>query len=341
MLPAELKRYARPIKCLDKGHVRLVEVMGDDYAVVQAARVSYGKGLSPHKLERKGQDYACSVCGKVIAGDIDPENFLPQEAGDPAHCVAGDRGLIRYLQRHRHTTPLEMCEIKLHVRVPMDGWRQWIRHRTASVNEFSTRYSEVPLIDEDTGRIVGLSETPPDQWRLQSRSSKQGSAGLLSAAYGTGLTKAEHDLHMQLIKTYQQRLEFGVAKEQARKDLPLSTYTEAYWKIDLHNLLHFLSLRLDHHAQLEIRTFGQAIASIVKAWVPMCWEAFVDYRLEAKTFSRMEMVVLKEFASMAAAAMSGEDKSATLIRMFKPRLIELGMSKRERREFWQTLGILA
>ena len=196
---------------LDDGFVRVVDYMGHDGSVVQAARVSYGAGTKR---------------------------------------VHEDRGLIRYLLRHAHTTPFEMCEITLHVRVPMDTWRQWIRHRTANVNEYSTRYSVA---------IDAAQHTPPGQWRRQSTDNRQGSAGFLHAAQGEALTAGETTLQELARHTYDARLAAGVAREQARKDLPLSTYTEAYWKVDLHNLLHFLQLRMDDHAQEEIRAYAAII----------------------------------------------------------------------------------
>src|SRR6266404_3140035 len=196
---------------LDDGFVCLVDVMGDDQSVVQAARVSYGEGT------RK---------------------------------VSDDRGLIRYLLRHRHTTPFEMAEIKVLLRVPMDCWRQWIRHRTANVNEYSTRYSEA---------IDACQKTPSDNWRTQAVVNKQGSGDMLDVAVGGELSNAEAELHRFSREIYETRLKAGVAREQARKDLPLSTYTEAYWKIDLHNLLHFLALRMDAHAQQEIRDYASTI----------------------------------------------------------------------------------
>ena len=195
----------KKFQVLDDGFVCLVDVMGDDAAVTQAARVSYGEGT------RK---------------------------------VSDDRTLIRYLMRHRHSTPFEMAEIKLLVRVPMDCWRQWIRHRTANVNEYSTRYSIA---------IDAAQATPPNEWRTQAESNRQGSDGLLDETLGAELTASEKELQEMSRRVYQERLDKGVAREQARKDLPLSTYTEAYWKVDLHNLLHFLALRMDSHAQLEIR----------------------------------------------------------------------------------------
>lgn len=198
--------------------------------------------------------------------------------------ISEDRGLIRYLLRHRHTTPFEMCEIKLLVRIPMDAWRQWIRHRTANVNEYSTRYSIA---------IDAMQTTLPEEWRIQSKDSKQGSAGFLDASFGRELTKAEKELQSKAREVYEERLRHGIAREQARKDLPLSTYTEAYWKIDLHNLLHFLSLRMDAHAQQEIRAYADVIGyEIAKRWCPTVWEAFVDYRLQATTLTRIDKEII-------------------------------------------------
>ncbi|MBI1931727.1 MAG: FAD-dependent thymidylate synthase [Ignavibacteriales bacterium] len=235
----------KPFKVLDDGFVRVVDYMGSDQSIVQAARVSYGAGTKQ---------------------------------------VSQDRGLIRYLMRHYHSTPFEMCEIKFHVRVPMDTWRQWIRHRTANVNEYSTRYSIA--IDQ-------FSKTNENDWRLQSTSNKQGSEGFLSAEDGRELSLEENKLHSEIWNIYNSRIEKGIAREQARKDLPLSTYTEAYWKIDLHNLLHFLRLRMDKHAQLEIRRYAETIGNeIVKRWVPLAWEAFEDYRLNSQSFSGIELELL-------------------------------------------------
>src|SRR5947209_3903379 len=152
--------------------------------------------------------------------------------------------------RHRHTTPFEMCEIKLHVRVPMDCWRQWIRHRTANVNEYSTRYSEA---------IDSAQKTGQSGWRLQAGTNRQGSGDYLDAVAGATLSQREAQLQTLSREVYEERLTQGVAREQARKDLPLSTYTESYWKIDLHNLFHFLALRMDQHAQVEIRSYANTI----------------------------------------------------------------------------------
>jgi thymidylate synthase (FAD) len=235
-----------PFHVLDDGFVRVVDYMGSDQSVVQAARVSYGAGT------KKSMQ---------------------------------DRGLIRYLMRHRHSTPFEMCEIKLHVRVPMDCWRQWIRHRTANVNEYSTRYSLA---------IESAQSTRPDEWRIQSTSNRQGSQGFLENEIGESLTKEESELHDLSRKIYNHRIELGIAREQARKDLPLSTYTEAYWKIDLHNLLHFLELRMDSHAQLEIRKYSETIGyEIVKKWVPLVWEAFEEYRLNSLYLSGKETKIIQ------------------------------------------------
>jgi thymidylate synthase (FAD) len=169
----------------------------------------------------------------------------------------------------------------------MDCWRQWIRHRTASVNEYSTRYSLA---------IDSMQATGDHEWRSQATTNRQGSAGLVDAGAGAALTQAEHELQSFSRKVYEERLEAGIAREQARKDLPLSTYTEAYWKIDLHNLLHFLALRMDAHAQYEIRQYATVIGrEIVRTWVPLTWEAFLDYRVNAMSFSAPEVDLLARF----------------------------------------------
>jgi thymidylate synthase (FAD) len=166
----------------------------------------------------------------------------------------------------------------------MDAWRQWIRHRTANVNEYSTRYSMA---------INAAQCTPSDAWRMQSTVNRQGSSGNLPTDLGAGLSAAEQELQEKARAVYEARLAAGVAREQARKDLPLSTYTEAYWKIDLHNLLHFLHLRMDEHAQREIRAYAIIIGEeIVAKWVPVVWEAFLDYRRHAVQLSRLETEVI-------------------------------------------------
>jgi len=249
-VPALEEILGLPFKVLDDGFVRVIDYMGSDESIVQAARVSYGKGTKK---------------------------------------VSEDRGLIRYLLRHRHTTPFEMCEIKLHVRVPMDCWRQWIRHRTASINEYSTRYSVA---------IDASQKTAPSEWRLQASDNKQGSSGLADPDLGEKLTAQEEEFQNRCRQIYQERLEAGIAREQARKDLPLSTYTEAYWKCDLHNLLHFLVLRMDLSAQREIRDYACLIGEeIVRRWCPIAWEAFEDYYLNSLELSRLEQAILQEIGS--------------------------------------------
>jgi thymidylate synthase (FAD) len=230
---------------LNQGFVCLVDVMGDDSSIVQAARVCYGEGTKH---------------------------------------VNDDRTLLRYLLRHQHTSPFEMAEIKLLVRVPMDCWRQWIRHRTASVNEYSTRYSVA---------IDAAYSTPPDAWRTQSEVNRQGSGGFFDSEAGRILTEEESALHFYAREVYDRRIEKGVAREQARKDLPLSTYTEAYWKIDLHNLFRFLWLRMETNAQHEIREYATVIGEkIVQPLFPHCWEAFLDYQLGAMRLSLLEQGVI-------------------------------------------------
>jgi thymidylate synthase (FAD) len=234
------------IDCLDKGFVRLIDVMGDDAAIVQAARVSYGSGTK-----------------KVLE----------------------DRGLIRYLLRHAHTTPFEMVEFKFHVKLPIFVARQWIRHRTANVNEYSGRYSEMK--DE--------FYTPnPNDIRPQSVLNKQGRSeetlpdGIADQA-ANAFKSGQDDAYAQ----YQEFLEQGIAREIARINLPVSNYTEWYWKIDLHNLFHFLRLRIDAHAQYEIRVFAEAIAELVKPFVPHAWQAFEDYVLNAHRMTAPELKVMK------------------------------------------------
>lgn len=276
-------------RVLDDGFVRVVDYMGSDASVVQAARVSYGKGTKR---------------------------------------VSEDRGLLRYLLRHRHTTPFEMAEIKLHVRVPMDCWRQWIRHRTANVNEYSTRYSEA---------IDAAQRTPPDEWRLQTADNKQGSAGALDPAIGASLSVKEAAFQQAARDLYEERLRLGIAREQARKDLPLSTYTEAYWKVDLHNMLHFLALRMDAHAQLEIRSYARVIGEeVLSRWCPLTWEAFIDYRLESSGLSRLELAVLQALA--AGDPQEAERRAASFGLLERD---ERGLKRhRERQELEQKLQTL-
>lgn len=232
-------------KVLNDGFVRVVDYMGGDQSVVRAARISYGEGTRP---------------------------------------VNDDTTLIRYLMRHQHMTPFEMPEITLHVRVPMDIWRQWIRHRTASVNEYSTRYS-----------VAIDSAATASEWRIQAKDNKQGSAGSIDdAAASRILSEREEELHKLSREVYEERLNLGVAREQARKDLPLSTYTEAIWKCDLRNLLNFLSLRMDSHAQWEIRQYANIIGNeIVSKWAPITWQAFKDYNLNGVKFTAAELSLME------------------------------------------------
>ena len=269
-VPAMEDRMFEVIPCLDHGFVRLIDYMGDDSAIVQAARVSYGKGTK---------------------------------------MVRQDRGLLRYLIRHRHTTPLEMCELKLHIKLPMFVARQWIRHRTANVNEISARYS---VLDKE------FYLPDPKDIALQSVSNRQGRGDTLSsqqAARALDILKRDA---LQAYDSYQQLLgeEFGIARELARMNLPVNWYTQWYWKVDLHNLLHFLSLRMDAHAQYEIRVFADAIGQIVADWVPHVWEAFQDFRLGGTFLSKQEIELLQ-------MALKGE----------MPDFDDSGLSKRE----WNTV----
>src|SRR2546430_812540 len=258
----------KPIRVLDDGLVRVVDYMGSDESIVQAARVSYGAGTKK---------------------------------------VHEDRGLIRYLMRHRHTTPFEMCEIKLHVRVPMDAWRQWIRHRTASVNEYSTRYSVA---------IDSAQKTPPGDWRIQSKKNRQGSEEYLDETSGADLSEKEAELQESARKLYEARLAAGVSREQARKDLPLSTYTESYWKINLHNLLHFLRLRMDSHSQEEIRAYADVIGKeIVSRWCPITWEAFLDYSMNALELSQTEWQIIAAVTASDSAGAKAIAKKAGMLNM--------------------------
>jgi thymidylate synthase (FAD) len=293
-IPALDGILGQPISVLDDGFIRLLDYMGDDAAVVQAARISYGTGTK-HLHE--------------------------------------DRGLIRYLMRHLHTTPFEMCEIKLHVRVPMDAWRQWIRHRTANVNEYSTRYSVA---------IEAAQQTSPSGWRMQSTVNRQGSAQKLPVEIGSTLSAAERKLQKEAREVYEARLAAGVAREQARKDLPLSTYTEAYWKIDLHNLLHFLNLRMDDHAQAEIRAYAMVIGEeIVPKWVPMVWDAFLDYRRHSVQLSRIEVEII---AALNSKNLRRANEISTECGLLKRRKDGTLAANRERTELeakLRTLGLPA
>lgn len=270
---------------LDHGFVRVVDYMGDDGAVVQSARVSYGRGTK---------------------------------------AANEDRGLIRYLMRHRHSTPFEMCEIKYHVKLPIFVARQWIRHRTANVNEYSARYS---VMD----REFYIPE--PAQLAAQSSSNRQGRGDVLE---GEDAARVLDMLREDATRNYDhyawmlnedeagEPLEpgrSGLARELARMNLTLNTYTQWYWKTDLHNLLHFLSLRADSHAQYEIRVYAEAMLETVKAWVPLTFEAFADYRMGAVMMSAQMLGIVRRM--LAGEAVTHETS---------------GLSKREWRELLEVLG---
>ena len=247
-----------PIPVLDHGFVRVVDYMGDDAAVVQAARVSYGRGT---------------------------------------RRLSDDRGLIRYLIRQRHTTPFEMCEIKLHVKLPIFVARQWIRHRTASVNEYSARYS---ILDRE------FYIPSSDVIAAQSQTNRQGRGEQLPAREAARVQELlredahrAHDHYEELLNEDlrgepREPGRIGLARELARINLSLNYYTQWYWKIDLHNLLNFLALRADPHAQYEIRVYAKAILeTILKSWVPLTFEAFCDYLLNSKRFSAKQIAVVR------------------------------------------------
>ena len=248
----------KPLPALDHGFVRVVDYMGDDTAIVQSARVSYGKGTKK---------------------------------------ISNDKGLIKYLMRHWHSTPFEMCEIKLHVKLPIFIARQWIRHRTANVNEYSARYS---ILDKEfyIPSVENLAS--------QSQVNKQGRAESLSPEEAEKvITLLKNDAE-QTYRNYEVMLNensegetlddgsMGIARELARMNLTLNTYTQWYWKIDLNNLLHFLALRADAHAQYEIRVYADIILDIVKKWVPVTYEAFEDYRVGGTQLSAKEILILKK-----------------------------------------------
>src|SRR5690349_1262791 len=238
------------IPVLDHGFVRVIDYMGDDAAVVQAARVSYGRGTKK---------------------------------------VSEDRGLISYLMRHRHTTPFEMCEIKYHVKLPIFVARQWIRHRTANVNEYSARYS---ILDNE------FYIPKPEHLGVQSKSNRQGRGDALTGEEAQRVLRLLSEDAQRAYDHYAEMLNenekgevvdperSGLARELARMNLTLNFYTQWYWKVDLHNLLHFLSLRADPHAQYEIRVFADAMLEVLRKWVPLTAEAFEQHRLHATTLSK-------------------------------------------------------
>lgn len=274
-----------PIPVLDHGFVRVIDYMGDDAAVVQAARVSYGKGTKK---------------------------------------ISDDAGLINYLLRHRHTTPFEMCEIKYHVKLPIFVARQWIRHRTANVNEYSARYS---VLDRE------FYVPEEDHLAAQSSSNRQGRGNIL---LGKEAKRVLDILREDAQMTYDHYIEMlneseegniidvskeGLARELARMNLTLSTYTQWYWKTDLHNLLNFLSLRADTHAQYEIRVYADAMMETLRRWCPITFQSFSDHRVEGVTLSGKAIKVVKKLIS--GVHINQE---------------ESGMSKREWRELMEVIG---
>lgn len=275
-----------PHQVLDHGFVRVLDYMGDDAAIVQAARVSYGRGTK---------------------------------------AVSDDTALIRYLVRRHHTTPLEMCEIKLHVKLPIFVARQWIRHRTANVNEYSARYS---IMD----REFYLPE--PQQLAAQSTTNRQGREQPLSPEQAAAVLELLRTDAQRCYDHYEELLNEDdqgqrrrpqdpqLARELARMNLTLNFYTQWYWKVDLHNLLHFLALRSDSHAQYEIRVYAEVIGQLVERWVPAAWGAFRDYRLEAASLSRQELQAVKQ-----------------LLRGGVVDYAALGMTGREQREFREKLSL--
>ncbi|HUN43953.1 MAG TPA: FAD-dependent thymidylate synthase [Acetobacteraceae bacterium] len=275
----------RPIPVLDHGFIRVIDYLGDDAAIVQAARVSYGRGT---------------------------------------RRVSEDAGLIRYLMRHRHSTPFEMCEIKYHVKLPIFVARQWIRHRTANVNEYSARYS---VLDRE------FYIPAPEHLAAQSAVNRQGRGAVLAgeeAAHVLELLRTDagrcHDHYAEMLNEDEQGeavdpTRQGLARELARMNLTLNTYTQWYWKIDLHNLLHFLSLRADAHAQYEIRAYADAMLETVQAWVPTAYQAFLDYRLGAATLSAPMLAVVRRMLAGEAVEQAGS-----------------GLSKREWGELGKILG---
>ena len=279
-VPAVDEILGHEYPCLDHGFVRLIDYMGNDASIVQAARVSYGEGTKK---------------------------------------IHEDRGLIRYLMRHQHSTPFEMVDLKFHCKMPIFVARQWVRHRTASINEYSLRYSKA--VDQ-----FYLPEK--SHVSAQSESNKQGrSAAALPAEIQEQIRDIMQSETRQSWENYQNLQETGLARELARINLPVSIYTEWYWKINLRNLLHFLELRIDPHAQYEMQVYARTIAEIVKKVVPITWEAFEDYVLQAKTFSRLEMTTLLE----ALGKLSGDFDWITETDNFKQ------LSKREQQGFLEKI----
>lgn len=263
---------------LDHGLVRVVDYMGNDAAITQAARVSYGAGTK---------------------------------------SVKDDRGLINYLMQHWHSTPFEMCEVKLHVKLPVFVARQWIRHRTANVNEYSARYS---ILDRE------FYIPAPEHLAAQSTVNNQGRGAVLEGEEAARVLEILKRDANQCYDDYESMLsqegQQGLARELARMNLPANIYTQWYWKVDLHNLFHFLRLRADLHAQYEIRTYAELTCGIVRDWVPLAYEAFLDHRLNARTLSAKALTVLRRVRTGEVVIQENS-----------------GMSKGEWREF-QELGLV-
>jgi thymidylate synthase (FAD) len=257
VVPALEEILYQPLPVLDRGFVRVIDYMGDDAAIVQAARVSYGRGTKK---------------------------------------VSDDRGLINYLMRMRHTSPFEMCELKVHVKLPIFVARQWIRHRTANVNEYSARYS---VLDDE------FYVPAPEHLASQSDANRQGRDQVLGAAQADAVRDTIRTTAERAYADYLALLNrdaageaidperAGLARELARIVLPLNTYTEWYWKTDLHNLLHFIALRADPHAQYEIRAYAKVLLDVVRRWVPLSCAAFENYRLNAAELSGQALAVLR------------------------------------------------
>ena len=266
-----------PIPVLDHGHIRVIDYMGDDAAIVQAARVSYGKGTK---------------------------------------SVSNDEGLIRYLMRHWHSTPFEMCEVKLHVKLPVFVARQWIRHRTANVNEYSARYS---ILDRE------FYIPAPEHLAAQSSVNNQGRGEVLEGEEAERVLRLLTDDAMRAYDHYEDMLstdgQKGLARELARMNLPANIYTQWYWKVDLHNLFHFLRLRADAHAQYEIRAYADAICDVARDWVPIAYAAFEDYRMGGAQLSGKALECVRRM-------LAGEEVTQETS----------GMSKGEWREFMGVIG---
>lgn len=264
-VPALEAMLYEPLEVLDHGFLRVIDYMGDDSAIVQAARVSYGRGT------RK---------------------------------VSEDAGLIRYLMRHRHSSPFEMCEIKFHVKLPIFIARQWIRHRMASVNEYSARYS---ILDSEFYLPV------PEHMAAQSEINRQGRGAVLEGEAAAEVLDILRNDAMRTYSNYEKMLDtdegYGLARELARINLTLNTYTQWYWKIDLHNLMHFLALRLDPHAQYEIRAYAEEMLKVLHAWVPQTADAFEEYRRGAVTLSASMMKVVRRMLAGESVEREGSGLS--------------------------------